>query len=111
MESFRIATLTQPFRRHRLSRRAALASAGAGLSTTLLGRMGRSPRNALAQDATPTGAANPGDNVPPAVPAWMQRPGAPSSPYGERAPAAEAIVRLAPNPVVSFSPLADLPAR
>jgi sulfane dehydrogenase subunit SoxC len=108
MESFRIATLTQPFRRHRLSRRAALASAGAGLSTTLLGRMGLSPRNVLAQDATPTDAVNPGDNEPPAVPVWMQTPGAPSSPYGERAPAEDAIVRLAPNPVVSFSPLADL---
>jgi sulfane dehydrogenase subunit SoxC len=38
----------------------------------------------------------------------MRTPGAPSSPYGERAPAEERIVRLAPNPVVSFSPLADL---
>ena len=107
MESFRIATLTQPFRRHRLSRRAALASAGASLSTTLLGRVGLSPRNALAQDATPAATAT-GDNLPPDVPAWMRTPGAPSSPYGERAPAEEGVVRLAPNPVVSFSPLADL---
>ena len=108
MESFRITTLTQPFRRHRLSRRAALASAGASLSTTLLGRVGLSPRNALAQDATPAAATATGDNLPPDVPAWMQTPGAPSSPYGERAPAEESVVRLAPNPVVSFSPLADL---
>ena len=42
------------------------------------------------------------------VPAWMRTPGAPSSPYGERAPAEESVVRLAPNPVVSFSPLADI---
>ena len=108
MESFRIATLTQPFRRHRLSRRAALASAGVSLSTTLLGRVGLSPRVALAQDATPAAEATAGDNEPPAVPAWMRTPGAPSSPYGERAPAEESVVRLAPNPVVSFSPLADL---
>ena len=38
----------------------------------------------------------------------MQTPGAPSSAYGERAPAEESVVRLAPNPVVSFSPLADV---
>ena len=108
MESFRITTLTQPFRRHRLSRRAALASAGASLSTTLLGRVGVSPRNALAQDATPAATPAPGNNLPPQVPAWMRTPGAPASPYGERAPAEESVVRLAPNPVVSFSPLADV---
>src|SRR5215207_7377419 len=109
MESFRIATLTNMFRRRRLSRRAALASAGASLSTTLLGRVGLSPRPALAQEATPTGAANAGDNEPPEVPAWMQRPGAAASPSGERAPAEESVLRLAPNPVISFSPLAELP--
>jgi sulfane dehydrogenase subunit SoxC len=108
MESFRIANLTQPFRRHRLSRRAALASAGVSLSSTLLGRAGLFPRNALAQDATPVAEAATGDNLPPHVPAWMRTPGAPSSPYGERAPAEESVVRLAPNPVVSFSPLAEL---
>ena len=106
MESFRIATLTRSIRRHRLSRRAALASAGTGLATTLLGRVGLSPREAVAQDATP--AADTGDNLPPSVPAWMRTPGAPSSPYAERAPAEEGVVRLAPNPVVSFSPLAEL---
>ena len=108
MESFRIATLTKPFRRRRLSRRAALASAGAGLSTTLLGRVGLSPRNALAQDATPVAETATAENLPPHVPGWMQTPGAPSSPYGERAAAEESVVRLAPNPVVSFSPLADV---
>ena len=108
MESFRIATLTQPFRRRRLSRRAALASAGAGLSTTLLGRVGLSPTAALAQDATPVAETATGENLPPHVPAWMQTPGAPSSPYGERAPTEESVLRLAPNPVVSFSPLAEL---
>ena len=91
MESFRIANLTQPFRRHRLSRRAALASAGVSLSATLLGRAGLSPRNALAQDATPAAEAAAGDNLPPSVPAWMRTPGAPSSPYGERAPAEESV--------------------
>jgi sulfane dehydrogenase subunit SoxC len=108
MESFRIASLTQSFRRRRLSRRAALASAGASLSTTLLGRVGFSSGNALAQDATPAADAITGDNLPPHVPAWMRSPGGPSSPYGERAPAEESVVRLAPNPVVSFSPLAEL---
>jgi sulfane dehydrogenase subunit SoxC len=108
MESFRITTLTYALRRLRLTRRAALASAGASLSTTLLGRVGLSPRNALAQDATPAAATASGDNLPPQVPAWMRTPGAPASPYGERAPAEDAIVRLAPNPVVSFSPLADV---
>ena len=53
MESFRIATLTQPFRRHRLSRRAALASAGAGLATALLGRVGLSPRTAWPRTPLP----------------------------------------------------------
>ena len=108
MEAFRIATLTQAFRRHRFSRRVALASAGASLSTTLLGRAGLSPRAAVAQDATPVAETATGDNLPPDVPAWMRTPGAPSSPYGERAPAEESVVRLAPNPVVSFSPLAEL---
>ena len=108
MEAFRIATLTQAFRRHRFSRRVALASAGASLSTTLLGRAGLSPRAAVAQDATPVAEAATGDNLPPDVPSWMRTPGAPSSPYGERAPAEESVVRLAPNPVVSFSPLAEL---
>src|SRR5215208_3765408 len=109
MESFRIANLTQPFRRHGLSRRAALASAAVSLSSTLLGRAGLLHRNALAQDATPVAEAAAGDNLPPDVPSWMRTPGAPSSPYGERAAAEESVVRLAPNPVVSFSPLAELP--
>ncbi len=108
MEPYRIASLAQRIRRRRLSRRAALASAGVGLSTTLLGRIGLSPRATVAQDATPAAAATADDNLPPDVPAWMLTPGAPSSPYAERAPAEESVVRLAPNPVVSFSPLADL---
>jgi hypothetical protein len=78
MESFRIATLTQSFRRHRLSRRAALAGAGASLSTGLLGRVGLSPKTVLAQDATPAATAR-GENLPPQVPAWMRTPGAPAS--------------------------------
>jgi sulfane dehydrogenase subunit SoxC len=39
----------------------------------------------------------------------MRVPGAPASPYGERAPSQQGVVRLAPAPNVSFSPLADLP--
>src|SRR5215213_4171807 len=92
--------------RSRLTRRAALASGGAGAASALLGRVGLSPLTAQAQDATPGATPAPGDNLPPQVPAWMRTPGAPTSPYGERAPAEESVVRLAPNPVVSFSPLA-----
>ena len=91
----------------RLSRRAALASGGAGVAAALLGRAGLGPMGAMAQDATPAAAAA-GDNLPPDVPAWMRTPGAPASAYGERAPAEEGVVRLAPSPDVSFSPLADL---
>jgi sulfane dehydrogenase subunit SoxC len=39
----------------------------------------------------------------------MLEPGAPSSEYGERAPQEQGIVRLAPAPDVSFSPLASIP--
>ena len=94
--------------RARLTRRAALASSGAGLASALLDRFDWNARVAAAQEATPTGAANAGDNEPPAVPAWMQTPGAPASAYGERAPAEESVVRWSPAPDVSFSPLADL---
>jgi sulfane dehydrogenase subunit SoxC len=93
--------------RARLTRRAALASSGAGLASALLGRVGLSPLTARAQDATPAASAT-GDNLPPNVPAWMRTPGAPSSPYGERAPAEDSVVRWAPSPDASFSPLADL---
>ena len=93
--------------RSRVTRRAALATGGAGMATTLLDRLGVGPGRVLAQDATPT-AATAGDNLPPEVPAWMQTPGAPASAYGERAPAEEAVVRWSPAPDVSFSPLADL---
>jgi sulfane dehydrogenase subunit SoxC len=94
--------------RARLTRRAALASSGAGLASALLNRLDLNASVAAAQDATPTGAANAGDNEPPSVPAWMQTPGAPASAYGERAPAEESVARWSPAPDVSFSPLADL---
>lgn len=94
--------------RARLSRRAALASGGAGVAAAVLGHVGLTPSRATAQEATPAATPAPGDNLPPNVPAWMRTPGAPSSPYGERAPAEQGIVRLAPAPDVSFSPLADL---
>jgi sulfane dehydrogenase subunit SoxC len=98
------------FAAQRLSRRTALASAAAGVGVAMLGRTGATRDTVLAQAATPAASpvAETGNNLPPHVPAWMQTPGAPSSPYGERAPAEDAIVRLAPNPVVSFSPLAEI---
>src|SRR5215211_36783 len=73
MESNRIATLSQPFRRCGLSRRTVLALAGASLSSTLLGRVGLSARNAMAQDATPPAG--------PVTFLWETR-GDPDSPLG-----------------------------
>jgi sulfane dehydrogenase subunit SoxC len=108
MDPLRLGQSVARVARSRLTRRAALASSGAGLASALFDRLDLNASVAAAQEATPTGAANAGDNEPPAVPAWMRTPGAPSSPYGERAPTAESVLRLAPNPVVSFSPLADL---
>ena len=108
MDPLRLGQSVARVARSRLTRRAALASSGAGLASAFLDRLDLKSNVAAAQEATPTGAGNAGDNEPPAVPAWMRTPGAPSSPYGERAPAEESVVRLAPNPVVSFSPLAEL---
>jgi len=107
MDPSRFGQLVARLARHRLSRRAALASGGAGLAAALLG--GGGGRRAAAQDATPAAVSAPGANQPPQVPAWMKQPGAPSSPYGARAPQEQGVVRLAPAPNVSFSPLADLP--
>ncbi|MCD6031256.1 MAG: soxC [Thermomicrobiales bacterium] len=94
--------------RSRLTRRAALASSGAGLATALLNRSNLTLPALAAQDATPTGAQTGGNNEPPEVPAWMRTPGAEASPYGERAPAEEAVVRQVLDPADSFAPLADL---
>jgi sulfane dehydrogenase subunit SoxC len=107
MDPLRLGHSVARVARARLTRRAALASSGAGLASALLGRVGLSPLTARAQDATPAASAT-GDNLPPNVPAWMRTPGAPSSPYGERAPAEDSVVRWAPSPDASFSPLADL---
>jgi sulfane dehydrogenase subunit SoxC len=107
MDPLRLGQSVARVARSRLTRRAALASSGAGLASALLGRVGLSPLTARAQDATPAASAT-GDNLPPNVPAWMRTPGAPSSPYGERAPAEDSVVRWAPSPDASFSPLADL---
>jgi sulfane dehydrogenase subunit SoxC len=107
MDPLRLGHSVARVARSRLTRRAALASSGAGLASALLGRVGLSPLTARAQDATPAASAT-GDNLPPNVPAWMRTPGAPSSPYGERAPAEDSVVRWAPSPDASFSPLADL---
>ena len=89
-----------------LSRRAALTSGGAGLAGALLRPRGPARAHPAVQDATP--AAEPGTDLPPNVPEWMRQPGAPASPYSERSPFEEVVLRFAPNPVASFSPLADL---
>ena len=108
MDPLRFGQSVARVARARLTRRAALASSGAGLASVLLDRFDWNARVAAAQDATPTGTVSTGDNEPPEVPAWMQTPGAPASAYGERAPAEESVVRWSPAPDVSFSPLADL---
>jgi sulfane dehydrogenase subunit SoxC len=108
MDPFRLGQSVARVARARLTRRAALASSGASLASALLDRFDLKASVAAAQEATPTGVVNAGDNEPPAVPAWMQTPGAPASAYGERAPAEESVVRWSPAPDVSFSPLADL---
>jgi sulfane dehydrogenase subunit SoxC len=109
MDPRRHDPLVQRLGHRRLSRRAALVTSS-GLAAGLLGA--RVPTRVRAQSATPAGSATPaaasGANLPPNVPVWMRTPGAPSSPYGERAPAEQGVVRIAPNPVVSFSPLQDL---
>jgi sulfane dehydrogenase subunit SoxC len=108
MDPLRLRQSVGRVARSRFTRRAALASSGAGLASALLDRFDLKASVAAAQEATPTGVVNAGDNEPPAVPAWMQTPGAPASAYGERAPAEESVVRWSPAPDVSFSPLADL---
>jgi sulfane dehydrogenase subunit SoxC len=108
MDPSRFDQIVSRFARARLSRRAALASGGAGIAAAVLGRGGPAPSGAGAQGATPTATPAAGDNLAPNVPAWMRTPGAPASPYGDRAPQEQGIVRLAPAPAFSFSPLADL---
>jgi sulfane dehydrogenase subunit SoxC len=107
MDPLRLGQTAAHFARTRLSRRAALASGGAGLASALLGSSGSARARPAVQDATPT-AAEPGAALPPNVPEWMRQPGAPASPYSERSFYEEAVLRVAPNPVASFSPLADL---
>ncbi len=108
MDPGRLAQFAARFSRHRLSRRAALGTGAAGLVAALSGRAGPARSGLAAQEATPAVAPAPGANLPPNVPAWMQEPGAPSSELSERAPQEQGVVRVAPAPGVSFSPLADL---
>src|SRR5215207_6708975 len=108
MDPGRLAQFASRFSRYRLSRRAALGTGGAGLVAALFGRSGPARSSPAAQEAAPTVAPEPGANLPPNVPAWMQTPGAPSSELSERAPQEQGVVRIAPAPGVSFSPLADL---
>src|SRR4051794_4223107 len=95
--------------RSRLPRRAAGAPRRARLAGALLGRVGLSPLTARAQDATPGPATTTGDNLPPNVPAWMRTPGAEASPYGERSPYEDDVVRELIDPFDSWSPLAEIP--
>jgi sulfane dehydrogenase subunit SoxC len=113
MDPLRLGQSVARVARARLTRRAALASSGAGLASALLGRLDPKARVAAAQEATPVAVSATGDNLPPNVPVWMQTPGANVSPYGVRAPAEDGVIRLADPPgtsipVVSFSPLAEL---
>src|SRR3954471_16724083 len=108
MDPLRLGQSVARVARARLTRRAALASSGAGLVSALLDRFDLNANVAAAQDATPTGAENAGDNEPPAVPAWMQTPGAEASPYGERSPYEDDVVRELIDPFDSWSPLADI---
>src|SRR5262245_4963097 len=105
MDPLRLGQSVTRMARSRLSRRAALASSGAGLASALRDRPDLPTRVATAQEATPTGATEASANEPPAVPAWMQTPGAPATPYGERAPAEEAVVRQVLDPGDSLAPL------
>src|SRR5215217_4889189 len=108
MDPLRLGQSVGRVARSRLTRRAALASSGAGLASALLDQFHLKASVAAAQEATPTGTVNAADNEPPAVPAWMQTPGAPASAYGERSSFEDGVVRWSPAPDVSFSPLADL---
>src|SRR5690348_10029336 len=113
MDPLRLGHSVTRVARARLTRRAALASSGAGLASALLGRLDRTTRVAAAQAATPPATTVSADDLPPNVPAWTRTPGGWVSPYGQRAPAEASVVRLAdplgtPYPLVSFSPLADI---
>jgi sulfane dehydrogenase subunit SoxC len=112
MEPSQVNRLAVRVSGRRLTRRGALAAGGAGLAA-ILNRDRLQPARIHAQTATPAISASPAApsavNLPPNVPAWMRTPGVPSSAYGERAPGEDAIVRIAPNPVVSFSPLGEVP--
>jgi sulfane dehydrogenase subunit SoxC len=108
MDPSRFGQIVSRIAQRRLTRRAALGTGGAGLAAALLGPVGAARVGSAAQEATPTVSLEPGANLPPNVPAWMKEPGAPSSELSERAPQEQSVVRVAPAPGVSFSPLADL---
>jgi sulfane dehydrogenase subunit SoxC len=108
MDPGRLTQIAARLARHRLSRRAALGTGGAGLAAALLGPVGAARVGSAAQEATPTVALEPGANLPPNVPAWMKEPGAPSSELSERSPHEQDVLRVAPSPAASFAPLQDL---
>ena len=105
MDPLRLGQSVARVARSRLTRRAALASSGAGLASALLDRLDLKANVAAAQEATPV--ATPASAVTTCrrtSPAWMRTPGGSVSPYGERAPAEESVVRLAdPEPASSAS--------
>lgn len=107
MDPSRIGQIVVGVARRRLSRRTALASGGASVVAAMLGGVPASARPAT-QEATPTVPSEPGANLPPNVPAWMRQPGVPSSPFGERSPHEQDVLRVAPSPAASFAPLQDL---
>ena len=93
MDPLRLGQSVARVARSRLTRRAALASSGAGLASALLDRLGVTRGGALlAQDATPA-RRPPGRQPAAGRPGLDADPGAPASAYGERAPPRRAVVR------------------
>jgi sulfane dehydrogenase subunit SoxC len=111
MDASRIGQIAQRYARRRLTRRTALASGGAGVAGAVLGRLGLAPQLVFAQEGTPMAPAA-GDNLPPEVPVWMRTPGELASPYGERSPYEDRVLRLdspfLPPVSESYTPLADI---
>lgn len=108
MDPFRFRQIARRATRHRLSRRAALATGGGGLAAAFFRGSGPTRAHPAAQDATPPVATEPGTNLPPNVPASMRQPGSPTSAYSDRSPYEQDVLRIAPVPIVSFAPLQDL---
>ena len=111
MDPLRLGQSVARVARARLTRRAALASSGAGLASALLDRSGPERECRGRPRRHSRGGRHAGDNLPPDVPAWMRTPGAPASPYGERAPAEESVVRSRPTRTSASPPWPTCTAR